>query len=266
MRQAAGHTPGLKREVEFGGAPLEVVTPFGLGIEIERTGGEQVARGRGVGEIEDVLSGKQALVSIRSVTRFENLIAQSKASGEPAGEIRTDSRSRSTGGVLEHRPMADELEGRDTTLEVIVSLRQPPDVVVTRVAMAAGGDRDLIVQSFGIIRPHFLQPVQTEPGFIGEIRCGGTRAHLCRKVSDTSEHHAYRIGVSLDELHVIAGIPPASRGIDGCAGRGQGSGVVFLVESRGEIYFCRFVVQVTRRSAERTGNVVRAVAFVLVKR
>ena len=101
----------------------------------------------------------------------------------------------------------------------VISLRETPDVVISNVLGVCFTERLLIVESLIAVAPHFLQPVQTERRFAGEIGRGGSRTHLIGKVAHTKEHHAHRITVRLDKFQVVPRIPPASGGINHCSGR-----------------------------------------------
>ncbi len=135
-----------------------------------------------------MLRGEQTLVCVGSIAGLEDLVAFREIGRQPAGKIRTDGSSSSARGIQKHRPVADEFVGRDAILIGVVNLRQTPDVVVADVGMAAGRDAHLVVESFRIVVPHFLQPIQTEFGFRREIRGGRARAHLTGKVANAFEH------------------------------------------------------------------------------
>src|SRR5439155_1110402 len=68
----------LQGEIEFDGAPFEVVTPFRFRIKAERNHRQQIAAGRCICKVEDVLGGEEALIGIRRVAGPIGVIAQRK--------------------------------------------------------------------------------------------------------------------------------------------------------------------------------------------
>src|SRR5258708_20088433 len=107
--------------------------PFRCGVEIKRTDGQQISSGCGVREVENMLRRKQALVGVRRIAGRKNLVAKGEIRGETSGKVRTDRRACASRGVLEYRPITDVLVGRDASLEIVVGLRQAPDVVIPRI-------------------------------------------------------------------------------------------------------------------------------------
>jgi hypothetical protein len=99
-------------------------------------------------------------------------------------------------------------------------LGQAPDIVIADITVAAGSNANLIVESFRIVVPHFLQPVETEFCLGGEVRRVGTGSHLVWKVAHARSHKRHGVAMGLDELQVVASIPPTAGSIDDRAGRG----------------------------------------------
>src|SRR5215469_1721331 len=84
----------LHRKIKFGCAKFHVVAPFILWVEAERRYGKQVSAWRGVGQIENVLSGRQALVRISRVACLIFVVAKREVGGQSACQIGTDQRAR----------------------------------------------------------------------------------------------------------------------------------------------------------------------------
>src|SRR5438105_10292489 len=80
MRQARRQSSrSLQSKLELDGAPFEVVTPFRLGIKAERNHRQQIAAGRCICKVEDVLGGEQALISVSGVTSSIRVIDSAKS-------------------------------------------------------------------------------------------------------------------------------------------------------------------------------------------
>ena len=155
-------------------------------------------------------------------------------------------------------------------LEIIVlRLRERPDVVFGEQAVRRGvgaaairirgsgsavavvveflGVADLVVERFGFQIPHFVQPVDAEARFVGEVRgirraggaiaglgnrrgrndriYGGVPAHLVRKIANAYFHQRLGVANGFDVLHVITGIPPPARNVSRWEVRRRTSGV-----------------------------------------
>src|SRR5260370_3909791 len=77
----------LESKVKFRGAKFHIVTPFALGIEAKRSYCQQVAAGRGVREVENMLGGEQAWVSVGGIARLICVIAEGKVGRQPSRQI-----------------------------------------------------------------------------------------------------------------------------------------------------------------------------------
>ena len=89
--QAGGQ--GLRsgeRDRQLGRPQLEVVAPFGLGVEAVREGGQEVALRVGVRQFEDVLAGQQAARGEFGVAGREHLEAERERGRVAAGEVGAD--------------------------------------------------------------------------------------------------------------------------------------------------------------------------------
>ena len=208
---------------------------------------------------------EQALIGVGWVAGDEHFVAERKIGGQASRYVGTDGSSRTARGVLKNRPVANVFIGRATSLVGVVHLGQSPDVVIAGVVMASRRNGYLIVEGLRAVGPHFLQPVEAKLRFGGEVRRARTRAHLAGKVAHAHQHHGYGVGVGLDELHVIARVPPAAGGVDHRARRGQRPGIVILGEAGREIHSRTLIVQVSRCGAQGVRNIVRAVALALIK-
>ena len=91
--QACRQAAGGGREVELGRTQLEVVPPLGLGIEAVRDRRDEVAARVRVGEVEDVLGRREALVRERRIARLEHLEALGERRGVATREVRADQRA-----------------------------------------------------------------------------------------------------------------------------------------------------------------------------
>src|SRR5712675_89390 len=140
-----------------------------------------------------MLRGEQALLCIGWIAGLEDLVAFCEIGGQPAGKIWTEGSSSSARCIQKHRSVADEFVGRDAILVRVIRLRQTPDIMVADVGMAAGGNAYLVVKSFRIVVPHFLQPIQTKFGFRREIRRGRARTHLLGKIANAYETQSYSV-------------------------------------------------------------------------
>ena len=212
MGQAGRRVPRLKREIELSCPELEVIAPLGLRIEAVWRHRKQTSRG-GVRQIENVLRRNQALVCIRRIADFENLVALGEVGGQPTRQIGADQGAGAASRVDEHWTMTNESIEGQTSLEVIIGLWKSPDIMVTDCFGIPVPDPHLVVKGFAIVIPHFLQPIEAEFRLIGEIRSGGSRSHLVRKVSNTNQQQRYGVTVSLHELQVVARVhhPPRHR-------------------------------------------------------
>src|SRR6266478_4652297 len=84
----------LQGEIEFDGAPFEVVTPFRFRIKAERDHSEQISARRCVRQIEDVLGGEQALIRVSGVTSSIGVIAQGEVCSYAPRQTRADQKIR----------------------------------------------------------------------------------------------------------------------------------------------------------------------------
>ena len=105
---------------------------------------------------------------VRRIGQPEHLGAEGERGRLSAGKIGTDGGSGTVRG--EHRTMRDEAQRPGTV--GVVTLRQPPDVVIAehRAAVAVS-DAYLLVQDAALLVPRLQQPVRAEPGFRGEGGC-----------------------------------------------------------------------------------------------
>src|SRR5262249_51390841 len=126
---------------------------------------------------------------------------------------------------------------------------------------------DLIVKGPGIVIPHLLQPVETKAGFRGKVRGAGTGTHLVGKIANTDEHEGHGITVRLHKLQIVTSVPPSPRGIDHGARRGKVSGEpAILVHVGSQVDTGRLVVKMSRCRAQRRGDEICTITFVLVKK
>ena len=88
-----GSAASLQGEVKFGGAEFEIIPPFTFRIETEGSNRQQVAAGRGVGEIKNVLGRRQTLVGIGGIAGLVEVVAERKRRGDASSEIRADERA-----------------------------------------------------------------------------------------------------------------------------------------------------------------------------
>src|SRR6266851_78682 len=137
----------LQSEIKFGGTEFHVVTPFSLWIKAERSYRQQVAAGRGIREIENMLGGEQALVGVSGIAGLIFVITEGKIRSHPPRQIGTNMRAGAARGIDEHWPMANKAELGSTSSEGIVSLRQSPDIVIANGLRVAISDPDLVVES-----------------------------------------------------------------------------------------------------------------------
>src|SRR5215467_4812510 len=146
----------MQGEEQLGRSQFEIIPPLRFGIEIKRSNGQEISARRGVCQVENVLRRQQALIRVRRVTGGEDLVAKCEIGSQAPGKVGADRSARPASGILKDWAMADELIGRATSLEAIVGLRQPPDVVVACIPAAARGNRYLVIESSGAVRPHLL--------------------------------------------------------------------------------------------------------------
>ncbi len=91
MRQARRQSSrSLQSKIELDGAPFEVVTPFRLRIKAERNHRQQIAAGRCICKVEDVLGGEQALIRVSGITSSIGVIAQGEVCSYAPCQIRAD--------------------------------------------------------------------------------------------------------------------------------------------------------------------------------
>src|SRR5207245_5347688 len=114
--------------------------------------------------------------------------------------------------------------------------------------------------------PHFLQPIETELRLISESRSGRSRSHLVRKVPNADQQERYSVTMGLDELQVVARVPPSSGGIDHRPSGGEVAGEsAATVHVRGEIDLGTRIVQVAGRSPKCGRDKVCAVPLIFIK-
>ncbi len=161
-------------------------------------------------------------------------------------------------------PDVAELRGRRAV--GVVLLREPPDVVVSGDRVVAGADPDLVVERAGRVAPHPLQPVDAEPALALEVRAWGAAAQQVREPARAGEQHVDGVARRLDELQVVARVPPASGGVDAPAERVEVAlEVAVRVDCRRRVGHRAPVVQMRGRAPQRRGHVVRAVPLVPVE-
>ena len=166
--------PGRKattrhREIQLCGAQLQVASPFRLGIEAEWHVGDQVAAGRRVGQIEDVLPRQEAAVGEGRIAGLVDLEAHRKRRGIPARQV--GAHQRAGGARPEDRAVADVPIQRIRSAKGVVRLGQAPEVVVADGLGIARADADLVVQRGGAVVPGAQQPIGPELGLRREVRC-----------------------------------------------------------------------------------------------
>ena len=94
QRDRTSGATSLHGEIELCCPQLEVIPPLRLGIKAERNRRQQIATWSSVGQIKNVLCGKQALVRVRGIARLINVIAERKVGRQPTGEVWADRRVR----------------------------------------------------------------------------------------------------------------------------------------------------------------------------
>ncbi len=163
--------------------------------------------------------------------------------------------------------MPDVHVPRVRPLVVVVGLGQPPDVVVAEVVVVGLSGAHLVVERLGVLVPHPLQEVQAELGLAGEVRAG-SGAHLARERRDALQQDGLGVTGRLDEVQVVARVPPAAGGVDPHPRRVLGQAaleVAVPVHRRGPVRHRAGVAAVTGRGAQRGVDEVRAVPLVLVE-
>ena len=94
----------------------------------------------------------------------------------------------------------------------------------------------------------------------------GAEPHLRRKVAHADQHEVHDVGRGVHELQVVAGVPPAARGVDAPAERAQvAAEVAVAVDARRDVGHGVAVVQVCGRGAQLRPVEVAAVALGLVE-
>ena len=160
-------------------------------------------------------------------------------------------------------PDVAELRGRRAV--GVVLLREPPDVVVSGDRVVAGADPDLVVERAGRVAPHALQPVDAEPSLALEVRAGGAAAQQVREPARAGEQHVDGVARRLDELQVVARVPPASGGVDAPAERVRSPLKLPSELTQASRRSSRSGRSDARRAPQRRGHVVRAVSLVPVE-
>ena len=255
----------LERERQLGRAELHVVAPLGLGVEVERDGRRQMPRRRGVCEVEDVLGRDEAVPREPAVGRAVHLVAERQRRGVPPGEVGADRRARRP--CAEDRPVADVPVRRIVPAVGVVVLRQPPDVVVAHDRVVAVPDADLVVERARPVVPHPQEPAGAELRLGVEVRPAGASAHLRGKVADAHEQDGVGVGRRVDELQVVAGVPPAAGRVDPHAERREVAlERAVAVDLRRAVCHGVGVVQVRRRRTKRGAHDRRPVALDAVER
>ena len=209
----------LHREVEFGRPQFHIVAPLRLWIKAERNAGQQIAAGRGVRQIKNVLRRRQALVCVRGIAGLIDVVAEAEHRSEPPRLVgadlrsRLDCRSAQCRRIHEHRTMTNVPVIRAASSVGVVRLRQPPDIMIADGLRIPIADRHLVIQDLIGVVPHFMQPIEAELRLIREVQTvlGHAGAgHLIGKVSNSDQHHGVGVRLGLDELHIVARIPPAA--------------------------------------------------------
>ena len=260
LGKTARETTGRECEVELGRAQLEVVPPFGLGVEAVRDHRQQLRRGR-VRQIEDVLRGAQALRCERRLARLEHLETHRERGRVTSREVGAHERSRRAGA--EDGPVPDVAIERIGSPVPIVCLRQSPDVVVTARLRVPGPDTHLVVERSGLVVPHLEEPLDAELRLSREVRGRGASAHLPGHVTNPREEQILGVARGLHELQVVTGVPPATGGIDPDVERCEiALEVSGLVRVRGQVRHRVLVVEMRRRRPKRGRDVRGAVALI----
>ncbi len=263
MRHSRGETAGRDGQVQLGGAQLEVVAPLGLRVVLVGDRRRESPRVR-VRQVVDVLRGQQAFAGESRVARFEHLVGLGQSRGVASGQVGADLRSRRP--RAEHRPMADVAVERIALAVGVVFLRQAPDVVIAGGLVVAAADADLVVERLRLVVPHAQQPVGTEPRLGREVGRARSGAHLSREVTHTAEQHRLRVAGRVDELEIVARVPPAARRVAAHAESLQVAAEDAVgVDLRRRVRHRVAVVQVGRGVAQRRADEVGAVALHLVE-
>jgi hypothetical protein len=87
-------------------------------------------------------------------------------------------------------------------------------------------DADLVVERLRALVPHLHEPFEAELCLTGEVRIGRPLSQLLGERLDAVEHERHHVAGCLDELEVVAGVPPSAGGIHGCA---EGCQVAFEI-------------------------------------
>ena len=148
----------------------------------------------------------------------------------------------------------------------VVVLGQAPDVVVADRVVVPRADAHLVVEGARAVVPHPQQPLGPEAHLAREVPGARAGAHPPGEVAHAGRQDRLGVAGRVQELEVVAGVPPAARRVDALAQRCQ----VALedpvaVDLGRQVRHRVLVVQVPGRGAQRRGHVVGAVALHLVE-
>ncbi len=180
---------------------------------------------------------------------------------DPAGEVRAD--RLPCGGGVEDRPVRDVPVQRVGV--VVVGLGQPPPVVVAdeRALLVARAETDLQVQREGRLVPHLVQPRDAVARLVDEALRRPAAQQSC-----AGEEHDVVVRRGVGELEVVAGVRPAALDVNRSADPREVrvcDHVLAPDHVRPGIDVGRRVVEVRGLAAQRTGDLLVAVALVLVE-
>src|SRR5215469_1882160 len=147
-RQSSRETSTRKREVKLSCSEFEVIAPFRFRVETERRGSQQVAAGRGICQIKDMLGGKQTFIGVSWIAGFEYLEAFGQACSHASRKVRTDQGACSSGSIDEYRPVADKADVERASLPGIICLGKPPDIVIADGLRISIANADLVIKGF----------------------------------------------------------------------------------------------------------------------
>ena len=247
---------------DLGRAELHVVAPGVFGVEgVRESRGELLGRACGVRLRVEQLCLPKLAASPDGVPLRVYLSREGEGGGDAADEVGADLRSRR--GRTEHRPVRDVAV--EVAREAVIGVRQPPEVVVAAegAGLVARADADLDVEGLALGVPHLVEPRQAVPGLVLDgLRRAPAEHPLAQEEQDVV------VGAAVGELEVVAGIGPASGGIERSTDSVQvvvGHGVGVGQEVRPRVDLGVTIVEVGRPAVERAGDHVCAVALHLVE-
>ena len=208
--------------------------------------------------------GAQAAAGEGRVRAVEHLVAERERGAVAARQVGADRRSRRP--RPEHRAVADVPVQRVGAPIRVVVLGQAPDVVVADRVVIPRADAHLVVEGARAVVPHPQQPLGPEAHLARRSSRRPRRRPSAREVADAGRQDRLGVAGRVQELEVVAGVPPAARRVDALAQRCQVSlEDPVAIDLGRQVRHRVLVVQVPGRSAQRRGHVVGSVALHLVE-